>query len=259
MPQGRAAEKQRTSTPASDYDAADYPPFAVTVDLVILTIRDNRLHVLLVQRDETPFEGQWALPGGFVRIDEGLQTAARRELAEETSVSDPELYLEQLGTYGDPNRDPRMRVVSVAWLALAASLPNPSGGTDARDARWVETNAAARSDLAFDHDLILSNGLERARAKLEYSTLAAEFCGAAFTMSELRSIYEAVWDAEIDPRNFNRKVLASNGFVTETGDRTNRGGGRPAKLFAAGTAADVHPPLRRESVSVQESTKVRND
>jgi 8-oxo-dGTP diphosphatase len=245
MPQGRAADNQQTSAPTSDYNEADYPPFAVTVDLVILTIRNDRLHVLLVQRDETPFEGQWALPGGFVRIDEGLQTAARRELAEETSVSEPELYLEQLGTYGEPNRDPRMRVVSVAWLALAADLPNPAGGTDARDARWVATNAVPRNDLAFDHALILADGLERARAKLEYSTLAAEFCGATFTISELRAIYEAVWDAEIDPRNFNRKVLASKDFVTETGDRTNRGGGRPAKLFAAGTAADVHPPLRR--------------
>jgi 8-oxo-dGTP diphosphatase len=234
------------------YDPSDYPPFAVTVDLVILTIREGALATLLVRRGEEPFSGRWALPGGFVGIDEDLAAAARRELAEETGVSGSELYLEQLRSYGQPLRDPRMRVVSVAWLALAADLPDPAPGGDAAEAQWVRVDRALADGvegmpLAFDHQAILGDGLERARGKIEYATIATEFCPERFTVGELRNVYEVVWGRSIDPRNFHRKVVASDGFVIETDETTTRGGGRPARLFTAGPAEAIHPPLLRRS------------
>ncbi len=227
------------------YDPHAYPPFAITADLVILTIREQRLHVLLIERLGEPFAGSWALPGGFVGIDETIEEAARRELAEETGVDD-HLYLEQLRTYGEPLRDPRMRVVSVAWLALAADLREPVAGDDAGDAKWLPVDDALALDLAFDHRRILSDGLERARDKIEYATVATEFCAEQFTIGELRTVYEAVWGQTIDPRNFHRKVMASVGFVTATDSRTTRGGGRPAMLYTSGPAATMHPPILRE-------------
>ena len=149
----------------------------MTVDLVIFTVRDQRLQVLLIRRGETPFKGRWALPGGFVRPDEDLRTAAVRELKEETSLVVEDVHLEQLATYGAPKRDPRMRVVSVAWLVLAPDLPSPTAGTDAADASWRPVDdALASGRLAFDHATIIRDGLERARAKLEYSSLGASFC-----------------------------------------------------------------------------------
>src|SRR5262245_23627316 len=146
------------------YDPRDYPPVAVTVDVVALTIRDARLHVLLVERAAKPYAGRRALPGGFVR-EETLDAAALRELAEETGLRPgrgplSRVHLEQLATYGDPGRDPRMRVVSVAYLAFAPSLPEPVGGGDAASAGWVPVDEAGR--LAFDHDRILAAGLDRA-------------------------------------------------------------------------------------------------
>lgn len=228
------------------YDPGVYPPFAVTADLVILTIRDARLHALLIKRLGEPFADSWALPGGFVGKDENLEQAARRELAEETGVNDAGLYLEQLRSYGEPERDPRMRIISVAWLALAANLPEPIAGDDAGEAAWVDVDHAMTMDLAFDHSQILLDGLERARDKIEYATIATEFCGPEFTIGELRSVYEAVWGQPIDPRNFHRKVMASDGFVDETDKRTTRGGGRPARLYTSGPAATMHPPILRD-------------
>jgi 8-oxo-dGTP diphosphatase len=221
--------------------------FGVTVDLVLFTIRDDRLCVLLVRRGATPYRGRWALPGGFVREDEGLLPAAERELSEETGLHDLPVHLEQLATYGDPRRDPRMRVVSVAYLALAASLAEPTGASDAAEARWrpVEEALAPRAPLAFDHATILRDGLERARAKLEYSPLATAFCAREFTVAELRRVYEIVWGARLDPRNFHRKVTGSPGFLRSTGRYTTRNGGRPAQLFRRGTAAVLNPPITR--------------
>ncbi len=217
----------------------------VTVDLVVLTIRDGALCALLVERGIPPYRGAWALPGGFVLADEDLPDAAARELCEETGVAAAAGHLEQLQTYGTPGRDPRGRVVSVAYLALLPDLPAPTAGSDAAGARWHPLPVAG---LAFDHDEILRDGVERARAKLEYTPLAAAFCPPEFTIAELRAVYEAVWGARLDPRNFHRKVTTTDGFVTSTGRRRTQPVGRPAELFRRGDADVLHPPLlRRES------------
>ncbi|GAA4820337.1 NUDIX hydrolase [Streptomyces ziwulingensis] len=250
------------------YDPSAFPPFAVTVDLVVLTVRSHALCSLAVRRGEPPFQGRWALPGGFVREDEDLAQAAARELAEETGlrVHDPAApaqddgaHLEQLATYGDPGRDPRMRVVSVAHLALAPDLPAPRAGGDASNARWapvgemLERGGHGRdgepvAPLAFDHHQILADGVERARSKIEYSSLATAFCPPEFTVGELRRVYEAVWGVALDPRNFHRKVTGTPGFLVPTGGTTTRQGGRPAQLFRAGGATLLNPPMLRPEV-----------
>ena len=230
------------------YEPSGYPRFAVTVDLVVLTIRDahpDELSVLLVRRGEKPFRGGWALPGGFTRAEEDLEAAAYRELAEEAGLERQDVHLEQLRTYGEPHRDPRMRVVSVAWLALGAALPEPVAGTDAAAAQWVPLSDAVGSRLAFDHDAILADGVERARAKLEYSGLATAFVGETFTVAELRAVYETVWGARLDPGNFHRKVTGVPGFLEPTGGRTSGARGRPAALYRAGPSTVLHPPVLR--------------
>jgi len=229
------------------YQPSDYPPFAVTVDLVVLTVRDDNLQVLLVRRGGAPYKGRLALPGGFVQPDEDLVDAAARELAEETGLHPGEVHLEQLRSYGSPRRDPRMRVVSVAHLAVAPHLPEPIAGTDAAGAEWrvVDDALAAPRRLAFDHAAILRDGVERARAKLEYSSLATHFCQDEFTVAELRRVYETVWGTELDPRNFHRKVTGADGFLVPTGRRTNRDGGRPAELLRTGSARRLNPPILR--------------
>jgi len=217
--------------------------FAVTADLVVLTIRSDRLCVLLVRRGEEPYRDEWALPGGFVRPDEDLDAAAARELAEETGLAVGTVHLEQLGSYGAPGRDPRQRVVTVAYLALAPDLPAPEAGTDAAFAEWVAVGAVG--SLAFDHEVILGDGVERARAKLEYTPLATAFCGAEFTVAELRRVYELVWGKELDPRNFHRKVTGAADLLVPTGTTTTRDGGRPARLYRRGAAVALHPPMPR--------------
>ncbi|MFZ2502617.1 MAG: NUDIX domain-containing protein [Nocardioides sp.] len=226
--------------------AKTHPPLAVTVDLVVFTVREEKFQVLTIRRGEEPFLGEWALPGGFLRPDEDLDAAAGRELQEETSLSPDQVHLEQLATYGVPDRDPRMRTVTVAYLALAPDLPIPTAGTDAADAQWRPVDEVlSQGGLAFDHERILRDGVERARAKLEYTPLAAAFCPPEFTISELRRVYEVVWGTRLDPRNFHRKVTKTDGFVQETAGVTTRDGGRPARLYRAGQALALHPPLLR--------------
>ena len=224
-----------------------HPSVAVTVDLVVLTVRDGELSVLLVERGEEPYRGRPALPGGFLRPDEDLPAAAARELAEETGLTEGSVHLEQLASYGSPDRDPRQRVVTVCYLALAPDLPTPTAGTDAAAADWVPVDMALRTRLAFDHDRLLRDGVERARAKLEYTPLAAAFCPDEFTVAELRRVYEAVWGMSLDPRNFHRKVTGATGFLEPTSRTTTRDGGRPARLFRRGDADLLHPPMLRPS------------
>ncbi|GHE37662.1 NUDIX hydrolase [Streptosporangium violaceochromogenes] len=227
------------------YDPRDFPPVAVTVDVVALTIRENALRVLLVERGEPPQAGRWALPGGFIRPGEDLPEAAARELAEETGLT-PRVHIEQLASYGAPGRDPRMRVVSISYLAFAPDLPDPRPGSDAADAAWHRADRLPA--LAFDHGRILADGLERARAKLEYTPLATAFVGETFTISELRGVYETVWGVVLHAGNFHRKVLSVPGFVEGTGETTESGGARGgprAKLYRAGDARLLHPALLR--------------
>jgi len=246
----------------ASYDPRSYEPVAVAVDVVALTIRDDALNVLLVERGVQPGAGQWALPGGFVRAGEAgedLDETAVRELAEETGQRLGRIHVEQLASYGAPGRDPRMRVISVAYLAFAPELPEPEAGSDARAAAWVPVESLGLSDgggqragitrrLAFDHARILADGLERARSKLEYTPLAAAFVDEEFTISELRAVYETVWGEKLHAGNFHRKVLSVPGFVESTGESTQTGGprgGPRARLYRAGDARLLHPALLR--------------
>lgn len=227
------------------YDPHDFPPVAVTVDVVALTIREGALRVLLVERGRQPQAGRWALPGGFIQPGEDLPEAAARELTEETGLT-PRVHIEQLASYGAPERDPRMRIVSVSYLAFAPGLPDPRAGSDAADAAWHRADRVP--ELAFDHGRILGDGLERARSKLEYTPLATTFVGETFTISELRGVYETVWGVPLHAGNFHRKVLSVPGFVEGTGETTESGGprgGPRAKLYRAGDARLLHPALLR--------------
>ena len=211
--------------------------FAVAVDLAVLTVRDGVLTTLLVRRDGPPFAGALALAGGFVRPDEDLTDTAARELGE-IGLAVAGHHLEQLAGYAAPDRDPRGRVLSVGYLALVPDLPDPVG-------RGGWHPVAEATGLAFDHGRILADAVERARAKLEYTTLAASFCPPEFTVSQLRGIYEAVWGGELDPRNFQRKVTGTPGFLLATERLVTGGRGRPAQLFRRGPATALHPPMLR--------------
>jgi 8-oxo-dGTP diphosphatase len=231
-------------------DAWQPPTVFLAVDLVILTLRDNALHVLLVERGVEPYAGMMALPGGFLRDEsEPIAAAARRELSEETGIDSAGLRLEELGVYGDPGRDPRGRVVSAAHLAIAPRLPDPVASTDAAGARWVRTDevTGAGVQVAFDHRRIIADGVEQARRKLECTTLATAFCGPSFTITELQRVYEAVWGVRLDPRNFYRKIRGTPGFIVPDGRPMQAGAGRPARWYRAGTGKALYPPMARPS------------
>ena len=227
------------------------PPASVTVDVVALTVRAGRLAALLVRRGAAPYRGRQALPGGFVRQREDLEQAAARELAEETGLAMQGVHVEQLASYGDPRRDPRARVVTVAYLALVPGAPAVRGGGDAARADWVDldTDAAVPAGLAFDHARILADGVGRARAKLEYTPLATVLCSPEFTVAELRWVYESMWGVTLDPRNFHRKMTRAEDFLVPTGQTTTRNGGRPAQLYRRGTARLLMPPMLRPDMA----------
>jgi 8-oxo-dGTP diphosphatase len=218
----------------------------LAVDLAILTVREGALEVLVITRANDPFRGRPALPGGFLRGAEDIDEAAVRELGEETGLDGSALHLEQLKTYGAPDRDPRGRVISVAFLAIMPDLPLPTAGSDASSAAWHPVDRV-RGTLCFDHDRILDDAVERARSRLEFTTLATTFCGPAFTMGDLRHVYEVVWGHELDPRNFSRKVINTPGFVEPTGERRIPEVGRPAALYKAGREKALNPPIMRGS------------
>jgi 8-oxo-dGTP diphosphatase len=242
------ATKSRDAGVPPGYDPAQFPAFAVTVDVVILTMSEGMLHALLVCRGEAPFEGMWAIPGGFKRPGETLDEAAKRELGEETGV-DAATLLTQFGAYGDPERDPRMNVVTVAYLAVLRDVGAVVGGSDAAAAALLPVSDVlnGKIDLAFDHLQIVRDAIERVRVELEVTGVATAFVGSTFTLAELRGVYEAVWGVELDAANFRRSIVAEDGWVIPTGRRTQPGpaGGRPAELYRAGRAWKQGGPIHR--------------
>ena len=241
-----------TDETLASYDPGEYPRFAVTVDIVVFTIVDDDLCVLLIQRGGPPFLGRWALPGGFVKPDEDLDQAAVRELAEETGIHQKVGLLEQFGSYGNPDRDPRMRVVTVGYWAIVPDLPSPTGGSDARHAELVPVSEVegGRLRLAFDHKRILGDAIERARSSLEDRTVGTLFCAPNFMVSELRQVYNSVWNADLDAGNFHRKVTSAEGFLTKRESapvRSGEKGGRPASQWTRGPAERLNPPITRPS------------
>jgi 8-oxo-dGTP diphosphatase len=222
----RPAAEPRAETQAT-YDPSRYERPSVTVDVVILTVREGKLEVLLVKRKRWPFEGMWAIPGGFVNPDESLEEAAKRELEEETGVRD--VYLEQLYTFGDPGRDPRTRVITVVYYALIRTDQlQIRAADDAADARWFSMYDLPV--LAFDHRRILEYTLQRLRGKLEYTTIGFQLLAEEFTLSELQAVYEAILNRSLDKRNFRKKVLQT-GILKPTEDTKREGQHRPARLY----------------------------
>jgi len=209
-----------------------YPHPAVTSDVVIFTIRDKQLKVLLIKRAGEPYKGAWALPGGFIKMDEDLETGARRELAEETGVKD--VYLEQLYTFGAVDRDPRERVITVAYYALIPSHHIVlQAASDAEAVGWFSFDELPK--LAFDHRQIVDMAHRRLVAKLDYSTIALQFMAETFTLAELQEVFEIILREQMDRRNFRKWILALE-QIEETGEERREGAHRPAKLYRA-----IHP------------------
>lgn len=205
----------------------EYPRAALTVDCVVFGFDESELKVLLIERGLAPFKGKWALPGGFVRVDETIDEAARRELLEETGLAN--VFLEQLYTFGTVKRDPRERVVSVAYYALVKLAEHPAtGATDASDAAWFPVSKPPA--LAFDHTEILATALERLRGKVRYEPIGFELLPEKFTLSQLQHLYETVLNTELDKRNFRKKIL-SMALLIPLKEQMRAGAHRPAQLF----------------------------
>jgi 8-oxo-dGTP diphosphatase len=212
---------------AKTYDVTKFDRPSVAVDLVIFTIRHNELNVLFIKRKIWPFKGKWAFPGGFVRMNESLEAAAKRELQEETGVKD--VYLEQLYTFGEPKRDPRTRVVSVAYFALTRSKGlKLKAATDAADVDWFPAYGAPK--LAFDHNEILKYSLQRLKWKLEYTTVAFQLLPKKFTLTQLQKVYEIVLNKKLDKRNFRKKINSLD-LIKATDEFTSDVPHRPARLY----------------------------
>jgi 8-oxo-dGTP diphosphatase len=225
----------------SAHEPPTYPKPSVTVDVVIFSFIRGELCALLIKRNHEPFAEQWALPGGFVQQNEKLETAAARELSEETGLSN--IYLEQLYTFGDPGRDPRGWTISVAYFAIVGADQTSAvqAGDDAGDADWF--NVYALPKLAFDHARIVNYALQRLRYKLEYTGLGFLLLPKEFTLSQLQNVYEIVLQEKLDKRNFRKKILGL-AIVEETG-RLRHGDHRPAKLYRFTAAAIELEKARR--------------
>jgi 8-oxo-dGTP diphosphatase len=204
-----------------------YPHPAVTTDVVLFTLREGALSVLLIERCNPPFQGMWALPGGFLEIDEDLEHCAKRELQEETGIEG--VYLEQLYTFGAPHRDPRERIISVTYFALTRSDSlQPKAASDAARVAWFSVNELPQ--LGFDHAEIIRLARHRLVAKLNYSTIAFQLLPECFTLSQLQAVYETLLDEKLDKRNF-RKAMLTRGILRETGGFARSGNHRPAKTY----------------------------
>ncbi len=204
-----------------------YPRPALTVDCAVFGFDEDALKILLIRRGIEPFKDRWALPGGFVGPDEALDVAARRELLEETGLG--EIYLEQLYTFGAVDRDPRERVVSVAWFALVHRADHiPAGGSDAAEARWFEVDDVPA--LAFDHAEIVAMAVERLRGKIRWQPVGFELLPTKFTLGQLQALYEAILGRSLDKRNFRKKLLALD-FLVALDETTTVASRRPAQLF----------------------------
>jgi 8-oxo-dGTP diphosphatase len=234
--------------PLHDGRVAGISTCAVAVDVAALAIEDGRLTLLLTEPDDASQAGRWSLPGRRVRDDESLDATALRALSELIGTEEPAVLLEQLRTYGEPARDPRARVVSVAYLALAARPLVPSASRRTTVVAASEAAAWPTDRFAYDHAAIVPDALERLRAKLEYTSLATALLEQPFTLGELRTVYEAVWDVELDPANFRRKVVSTPGFVRAAAGTAPSGptGGRPARRFRSGGATRLHPAMLRD-------------
>jgi 8-oxo-dGTP diphosphatase len=241
MEASRLRNRERAVQLPPDYDPADYERPSVTVDIVIFALVEDDLQVLLIKRKNPPFAGMWAIPGGFVRMEESLEEAAARELAEETAVTD--VYMEQLYTFGDPDRDPRTRVITVAYFALVpydAIEHHP--GDDAAETGWW--SMFDLPDLAFDHEQIVRYALTRLRYKLEYTSVGFRLLPDVFTLTELQQAYETILGEKLDKRNFRRKILAAD-ILEETGEKDRSGEGRPAMLYRYREDATTEVKTRR--------------
>jgi 8-oxo-dGTP diphosphatase len=215
---------------AETYDVTRYERPSVTVDVVIFSILDEELKVLLIKRKAWPYQGMWAIPGGFVQMNESLEAAAYRELAEETGVTSADVYLEQLYTFGKPSRDPRTRVITVAYFALVSAdklKPQTSCDSDAAEISWFSIYDLP--PLAFDHADILDYALTRLRYKLEYSAVGFQLLPEKFTLRELQDAYEIILGTKLDKGNFRSKLRKTN--VVEMVDGYRDTGGRPARLY----------------------------
>jgi len=222
-----------------------YPRAALTVDCVVFGLDESDLKVLLIERGLEPFKGRWALPGGFVRVDETLDEAARRELAEEAGLTD--VFLEQLFTFGELARDPRERVVSVTYYALVKLTAHQTrAATDAADARWFPVAKVPK--LAFDHANILATALARLKGKVRYQPIGFELLPPKFTLSQLQHLYEAVLETELDKRNFRKKVL-SFGLLIPLNETQMAGRHRPAQLFRFN--ADKYEKLKKRGFNFE--------
>jgi ADP-ribose pyrophosphatase YjhB (NUDIX family) len=211
----------------------EYPHPAVTVDGVVFGYDDADLKVLLIQRDAAPYKLKWAIPGGFVGIDEGLEEAARRELEEETGIT--RLYLEQLYTFGEPKRDPRERIISVAYYALVKLADHAvRAASDARNVAWFPV--ADIPQLAFDHEEILEAALRRLKAKIRYEPIGFELLPEKFPLSELQRLYETILEQPLDKRNFRKKIL-SMGLLADTEEIQQDVAHRAARLYRFDEAA----------------------
>lgn len=210
-----------------DYNPANYERPSVTVDVVIFALVGDDLQVLLVKRQEAPFKGMWAVPGSFVQMSESLEDAATRALRDETGVQD--VYMEQLFTFGEPDRDPRTRVITIAYFALV-----PYADVELEDVAntavtgWYSVFSLPK--LAFDHTNILEYALQRLRYKLEYTSVGFQLLPDEFTLTELQKAYEIILKEQLDKRNFRRKILSAE-ILEETGNKKQDGEGRPAKLY----------------------------